>query len=322
MKEIYFVINNAMNHKIVLENGGGASEWLFYLTAYKLNTNIIYTGTSNIIDNIKYINYHSINFNDINNSIIIIHRDFELLMKIHKQNSNNKYLLWSHDYIIPRTNNDINDYFKNNNISIIAGSEFHKKNILSVFPDINVIFIYNALFPEYFPKNPQIEYNNNQILFASSWNKGLQNVLKIAKEYFKINNNFRLILLRPSYCVGKSIDIEEYPFIIIKGNIQNKRQYCELIQQSLCVISTNFAETFGCVFAEALHLGVPVLGNNSIKSGFHEFIPKDHLVNFDNIDQVIIKIEEFRKNRPIVKLDDAFYEKSILDNWYNLFASL
>lgn len=69
-----------------------------------------------------------------------------------------------------------------------------------------------------------------------------------------------------------------------------------MLQQNLCVLTTSFPETFGCVFAEALHLGVPVIGDLSVKCGFHEIIQKEHMCNFNNENEVVQKIEEFYKN--------------------------
>ena len=87
------------------------------------------------------------------------------------------------------------------------------------------------------------------------------------------------------------------------GTIKNKIEYCELLQKSLCVLTTSYPETFGCVFAEALHLGVPVIGDNSVKAGFQEIIKPEYLCNFNDHKKVINIIDTIREN--IVKLDDG-----------------
>jgi hypothetical protein len=323
MKQLYFIINKNSNHINIINEGGGASEWVFYLTAYKLNAIII---NREPIDNYIYYSDNNI-VNSINDSIIVVQRHFGIIINMHKINPNNKYILWCHDYLednfyhlLGNNNyNDVNNYFRDNKIIIVCVSNFHKKNILSRLPDVDVRIIYNALFPEYFPRNPEINYNNDQILFASNWGKGLDYVLKIGQEYYKKNNNFRLLLLKPSYC-SNFLDYNKYPFINIIGTITNKKEYCELIQKSLCVITTSYPETFGCVFAEALHLGVPVLGDNQMFAGFHEFVQPDHMVNFNHMNEVIGLIERFRNNRPEVRLKENFYEEAILNNWHNLFS--
>ena len=332
MVSLYFIITKNQNHKTILHDGGGASELLFYTLAYNLSNEhkvVIYNTERNdtIIDNIKYkyIDEKNLNFiNNIQNSIIIIQRHFNIAIELHKINPNNKYILWSHDYLEYSFNNlsgnysqyDINTYYSINNITIVGVSNFHKTNIQSKFPDININVIYNALFPELFAKHENIIINKNNIIFASSWSKGLNNIIHISSEYYKKNPHFKLILLKPSY----DSNFVNYPFIECLGNIKNKAEYCKLLQSCLCVLTTSYQETFGCVFAEALHLGVPVIGDNSIKAGFHEIISEDHMCNFRNPQEVIQKINEFQKLYPKVSLDSKFYSKNIIEEWKKLFT--
>jgi len=335
MKNIYFICNNNGNHKNILEEGSGASELLFYFTAYKLsnyfNVTIFNRDIEQLkIDNIQYLflpNNKNPNIENINNSIIIVQRHFSTLIDLHKINNTNRYILWCHDHLGKTFSNlsdkylpcDVNDYFNKNNIDIIAVSDFHKENIKDIMPNINIIRIYNALFIDIYQKNNnnEIQYNKNQIVFASNWGKGINKILKIGKEYYNKNKDFKLILLKPSYC-DMEINCDNYPFIECIGNIKNKKEYCKILQNSLCVLTTSFTETFGCVFAEALHLGVPVIGDNSVKAGFHEIIPYEHMCNYNNYEEVIKKIEEFRKNRPNVKLDKKFYDEIIIEEWIKI----
>ena len=326
MKKIYFIINKDSNHKNIIHNGGGASELLFYMTAYKLsnffNVTIFNRDIPSIIDNIQYLYLTDDRNIDIHDSVIIVQRHFNIAIDLHKKYPSNKYILWSHDYLennfahlsggyLP---NEINNYFSKT-IDIVAVSNFHKNNILSRLPNVNVHVIYNALFSELYIKNEvSVDYNN--IVFASNWSKGLNNAIKIGTEYYKRNKNFRLLLLKPSYCDWEPELCQ--PFIKVIGNIKDKNEYCKILQNSLCVLSTSFPETFGCVFAEALHLGVPVIGD-SIDSGFQEIIQKNHICNFNNINDVINKIEEFRINRPIVCLDNKFYDTAIIQEWIKIF---
>ena len=325
MKKIYFIINNHGNHNNIVHIGSGASELLFFRTAFELSkhyeVSVINRDAPTTIDNIQYLYLTDDRNIDINNSIIIVQRHFNIAIDLHKKYPSNKYILWSHDYLennfehlsgryLPK---EIDDYFSKT-IDIVAVSNFHKNNILSKLPNVNVHVIYNALFPELYVKNEaNVDYNN--IVFASNWAKGLNNVIKIGTEYYKRNKNFRLLLLKPSYC-----DWEpkfDQPFIKVIGNIKDKNEYCKILQNSLCVLSTSFPETFGCVFAEALHLGVPVIGDN-IDSGFQEIIQKNHICNFNNVNDVISKIEEFRMNRPNVCLDNKFYDTNIIQEWIKL----
>jgi glycosyltransferase involved in cell wall biosynthesis len=164
-------------------------------------------------------------------------------------------------------------------------------------------------------QDPKILYDKNQIIFASNWGKGIDKILKIGLEYSKINSDFKLVLLKPKYCSWEP-DLSIYPFVKMIGTIKNKIEYCQLLQKSLCVLTTSYPETFGCVFAEALHLGVPVIGDNSVKAGFLEIIKQEYLCNFNDSKEVINIIDRIRENT--VKLDDKFYEDSVIEEWIKL----
>lgn len=330
MQAVYFIINQDHNHQSIIKNGNGASEVLFYLTAKSLSKYfnvIVYNRDSPCkIDDIEY-RFLPDNMNpDIdNNSVVIVQRHFNVLIDLHKNNPSNKYILWSHDYLHGKFNNlsgnynpsEINNYFSKYNIQIVSVSHFHKINILERLPNVNVTPIYNALFPEYFIKDSNINYDKNTIIFASNWGKGLDKVLNIGKHYYDRNKEFKLILIKPKYCDWEP-ELHEYPFIEKRGCIENKNEYCNLLQSCLCVFSTSFPETFGCVFAEALHLGVPVIGDNSVQAGFHEIIPQELMCNFNNPNEVIDKIENLRTNRPNVSLDNKFYDESVINEWVKL----
>jgi len=343
MTTLYFIIPHDKNHLSIVNAGGGASELLFYTLAHNLSKDykiIIYNSEKEqlTLDNIEYnyFNRNNLDFiKNIDNSVFIIQRHFDIVIDLHKINSKNKYILWSHDYLEYSfsnlsgnySNDYINAYYSKNAISIVAVSHFHKDNVISKFPNTSIYVIYNALFPELYVKcdSTNIDFNNNHIIFASSWSKGLHNVINIACEYYKVNSSFKLLLLKPSYDMC-NYNFSIYPFINVLGNIKNKSEYCKLLQSCLCVLTTSFQETFGCVFAEALHLGVPVIGDNSIKAGFQEIIPKEYLCNFRDTQEVIKKINTLKEQRQNhnseqklnITLDSKFYSKQIIEQWKKL----
>jgi len=322
-KIIYGIIKWNSNHRDIITSGSGASELLFFMTLFKLskfyNVIIYYDGPDEIIDNITYKNLSDIKIiKTINSSVIIIQRDFGLLKSLHKLNNTNKYILWGHDYIDHY--DDTIKYIEENNIPTVFVSKFQQNKCLEVYPKINKYVIYNALFPDLYEIDTNIKYDKNKIIFASAWWKGLTNILKIGSEYHKLNKDFRLILIKPSYSQDHN-DFKEYPFIEYKGNIKDKKEYSKLFQSCLCVFSTSFPETFGCIYAEALHLGVPVIGDLSVNSAIREIIKPEHMCDYNNIEQVIKIIEQFRNNRPKVSLDKKFYEKDIINKWHDLIES-
>lgn len=327
-KNIYSIIEYDKDHQQIINAGDGASEFLYYITMYKLskiyNLTILYNSNDKIIDNVNYVNKGEFNLiKDINNSIIIVQRNFNLLINLYELNNTNKYILWTHDHYYGETKETMNKFIKFN-IPIVVISEYHKKHWTTNYPGINTHIIYNALFPEFFIKNKTDEstYNKDHIIVASGWaQRDMSKVFKITSEYYKKNNNFRLLLITPSYSPDDKIDKTEYPFIIQLGNLKNKTEYSKLLQSCLCVMSTSSKETFGCVFAEALHLGVPVIVDNT-NSGTNEVVPIEQICDFNNTEEVIQKIEEYRNNRPVVYLNEKFYETAVINKWCELIDNL
>jgi glycosyltransferase involved in cell wall biosynthesis len=332
MSQIYLIINQDSNHSTILNKGGGASELLFYSMSNELskraNVTVFNRDTPQIIDKIQYKFFpNDLIIENTQNILVIVQRNFDVLIDLHKKNPSNKYVLWLHDYLEGNFENltgkykkyEIHEYFSKykSSITIVSVSHFHKRNVLYKLPNVNVKVIHNALFPDNYKVNKEIQYDKNKMIFASNWAKGLDNVLRIGREYYNKNNQFKLLLIKPNYCEWDP-DLHEHPFVQKIGCITDKNQYCELLQSCLAVFTTSYPETFGCVFAEALHLGVPVIGDISRSAGFHDFIPREHMCNFNNPQEVIQKIEEFRENRPIVKLGDKFYSDSIVNEWLKL----
>lgn len=327
-----FIINQNSNHQKIISKGGGASEWLFFLTAYKLsqiegNEIIIYNKdeTEQILDGIQYKYYANVEIiKTIQNETVIMQRELLTLKIIHEINPNNKYYCWCHDHYSNKyqsTNKPsmINEYFSKNNIQVICISKFQKRIYRAKLPRVTIHLIYNAIFKEYYPKLSNINYNKDVMLFASNWEKRLDVVLRGCRNYHNKNPNFRVYLLKPAYVKDDGDDWKRrFPFIEIKGCVKDKTEYSKLIQGCLGVFGTHFPETFGCVFAEALHLGVPVIGDNSIETGYKEFIPSNLLCNFNNADKIAAKIEEIYNNRPNVKLDDKFYADQVIQEWMKL----
>jgi glycosyltransferase involved in cell wall biosynthesis len=320
-----FVIDNDLDHEIVNLQGCGASETLFYNTVSSLSRKIpvtVYnkslknTGGLNETGGLAYRDYNS--FNETG-KVVVFQRFFNEIINFHKRSPDNRYILWSHDYLdngIKTCFGDysatyINEYFKANSIKIVAVSNFHRANILSFLPDVEITVIYNALFPAYFPK--QLTIKQNEITFASNWWKGLDRVLRIARQLNE-RCSITLNLLKPSYCIMDTSFLNDCPFVNVIGTIRDKKEYSQIIERSICVLTTSFPETFGCVFAESLYLGTPVIAD-LVEAGFHEFIDDDYKVDFNNVDQVIEKIIFIKTNDPCVSLRPQFFEREIVKQW-------
>ena len=312
------IYNKIWNHRSIINSGQGASEFQFYMLAFNLsknnNVSIFSNHPEEKIDNIEYRKYEDVfNKNKVKlDSIVIINRFYNLVLKIPNFK---KVIIWAHDWnpYLTIKENKYEILKKLKKVEIVCVSKTHQEHIKTILNfNKNVKFIYNSLYPEYFEKNKGIEYNKNKFIFASSFAKGLKFILKIFDKYYEKNKEIELILIKPSYCKN---DYNQRSYITYLDNIKCKKELSKLLQTCLCLIGSRFRETFGCIFAEAYHLGVPVIGDNSLPSAVKEIINNDHICNFNNPLEVIQKIEEFRENRPIVSLDKIFYQDNIINQW-------
>lgn len=157
---------------------------------------------------------------------------------------------------------------------------------------INFKTIYDALYTD--DHNKLNCSKKRQFAWASAVYKGLYRILKIFKKYNKQYKNMELIIMYPSYVIGcqkkyieelcTDIINELYDKIKILGP-QTKDAYNKYIEESIIVFSWTFEETFGCVFAESLYLGTPIICDIK-SSAVAELIADEnkYIANYDNIE--------------------------------------
>ncbi len=324
--KIYLIYNNGLIHKNVVEKGYGASEFQFYMLAKKLselNYDITIFNTSNIndtIDNIRYRDYNDlINNIDIDtNAILILMRFFNTIKDIKYYFPLYNIIVWSHDYLHNLEyflDNETVKIINDNNIKVISVSNFHKENISQYINKKNIYVIYNILYSDIYKKQERININRVNIVFASAWAKGLDTIINLFDKLVLKYPEFKLILLRPNYntCICPNRD-----YINLVDTIDNKEDYSKIIQSSLCTITTNFPETFGCVFAESYYLNTPVIATDKI-NGMHEFINNDHICNLNNYNNFEKLLLDIYNNRPYVSLDSKFIDNEGINQWIKLF---
>jgi glycosyltransferase involved in cell wall biosynthesis len=344
------------DHNSIKNRAIGASEYQLYNLIKNLSEyyNITcYNYKSNcIIDNITYKSWKVDLINDTIeiDTIIIIQRmlpnqNYEIYNKI----KNNKIFLWIHDLteksvmLFDYKNKDfynneelykndiLTNFYENKNINYIFVSNFALTHFTNYFKKYNINIeegrlniIYNILYEDEYinVKNQIIEVNKNYITYASAWQKGITHIISIFDYIRTIDNTIKLNLLSPGYDwdnfknYAKELKDQYGDDIIIHGPV-NKDQYCKIIKESLCVLTTTFAETFGCVFAESYYLGTPVIAD--YRSGaVKEIIDNDYIVNFDNKQETVDKILYIKNNIYNVKLNDNFMLEYNIHKWINL----
>jgi glycosyltransferase involved in cell wall biosynthesis len=208
------------------------------------------------------------------------------------------------------------------NCIIVPVSKFCQTNIENFFKNKNINLpkincIYNCVFTKHFI-NKNYSINIDNVVFASAWHKGLKKIIELFDKLVINYPNFKLILMRPNY--NKS-EVPDRHYIILLDTINTKQELSEIIGSSLCVLTSEFPETFGNLFAESYYLNTPVIATNKI-NGLHEFIDNSHICNFNNYNEFENLIISFYKNRPAVSLNNRFYEDNVINEWINLFTNL
>jgi glycosyltransferase involved in cell wall biosynthesis len=349
-KLIMLDITSHFNHNNILDRAIGGSEYQFYNLIKHLSkifdiTCYNHSNNNTKIDNVEYKHFNQIVNDNIDMNIPIIVQRFipNIYKEIYNKIKNNKIHLWIHDVYHDNPirfnynkeeNNDIrlimNEINNNKNINFVGVSEHCKTLFLNYFSNNNVIIepnrvnvIYNILYDEEFIniKNTDITVNKKYITYASAWQKGIENIIKIFDSLQEIDNDFILVLLNPGYDwnnfkkYADNLKEKYNDKIIIHGPV-NKNEYAKIIKESLLVLSPIFNETFGCVFAESYYLGTPVIAD--YRSGaVKEIIDNNYIVNYDNKQETIEKILYINQNRESmnIQLDNKFMLDYNINLW-------
>jgi hypothetical protein len=353
-------ITTDKDHRSIKGNAIGASEYQYYSLINQLcqeKSIVCYNNKGNeiLIDNISYKNVKSIIEDEINQEDIIIIQRFlpDLRGKIYEKIKNNKIIVWCHDlvhydtYIFSFSTEEKNYYKENKekykedvlmkimgnkNISFVFVSQHLKKLFLSFMSSYNISFeenrlfvIYNILYEEEFIVE-DVNVDKNMITYASAWQKGIDHVIKLFSYIFSVDKEIKLNLLSPGYDYQHFISYEKElkekygDRIIIHGPV-NKEKYSKIIKGSLCVISTTFNETFGCVFAESYFLHTPVIAD--IRTGaVKEIVDNNFIVNIFDHKLVYEKIKYLQENRDKmhIELDEKFLLARNLTLWQEIIS--
>lgn len=220
------------------------------------------------------------------------------------------------------------DTFLEHDVTVIGASDWHKGELQRWLCDsekkINpkVVRIYNPV-PDniYVPKNTEVKYNPNKLVWVASPHKGLKEALEYMRSViaFMGNKDIRLHVFNPGYFAAEGITQPD--FVINRGSVPCQELW-QHMSESLCVFyPTKFEETFGCIAAEANAVHCPVLTNrvaalNETVSSDRQFIAKNDLKNL--VDTVV---KWHSGDRPKVWGQDRFRLTSVLEDWISLLST-
>uniref|UniRef100_A0A6C0BBG4 Glycosyl transferase family 1 domain-containing protein n=1 Tax=viral metagenome TaxID=1070528 RepID=A0A6C0BBG4_9ZZZZ len=334
-----------LNHHDIKNRAIGASEYQFYNlidTFSKVNISIICFNkiqNDKVIDNVHYKPITTINVESfLPTDKIIIQRYCSLIPLSIK----NEIFVWFHDQVCndviafspsQKINDALEIIHHKKNIHFIFNSYSAKKMYLDFFCNSGFHFeknrytvIYNILYEDDFIDSVKGSFtiDKNRIVFGSAWCKGIDTIITLFRWLIKKKPDIKLILLSPGYDYDnyKQLQInlknEFKDKILILGPL-DKKSYCKIIRSSLCVLSTSFFETFGCIFAESYYLQTPVIAD--IRSGaVKEIIDNNYIIDYLNPPTVLEKINELqeKRNKLVIRLNNKFLLHENLLLWKKL----
>ena len=254
--------------------------------------------------------------------IIVVLRKYPVLKKMHNIFPNARLFLWLHTY-------KKHEYaFKKRGLSklkvtIICNSKTHRTHINKILnknlitriinpfvSHINIMYCYNPIDN---PNARRIIRDNNKLLFLSSPNKGLDQVIKCFKRARQELPELKLYIANPGY---KSVDLAiDNTGIEVLGSLPHK-QMMQHVQESFCVFypQNSFAETFGLIYAEANAYGTAVLAHD-IGAAREILDANNKLIDVTDIKEVIKTLKKWQHSYPEIKYSDDFSDSNILRQW-------
>lgn len=264
--------------------------------------------------------------------IIIIIRKYKLLKDYSLIYPNAKLFVWVHNF----QNYDIlgrRHWIAKTNAQVICVSQCHENHINTIlngylswlfrlltfqFKKVNISYIYNIIDSDFVQTNTPID--PDKLLFFSTVNKGLKEVLVNFKELLHKSPSFKL------YIAGSTVEqLEEHDIdknlihsdsIIVLGKIP-KNEIVLHLQNSFCVFypQSVHPETFGLIYIEANCCGTPVLAH-SFGSTSEVIGNAEQLVNANKPNEVINKILDWKSNgRPKVFCQNKFQLNNVIERW-------
>lgn len=276
----------------------------------------------------KYLSYiPKIHIKELNPDYIVVLRKYPLLKGLRKQFPKAKLFLWIHtyknwEYVFKRAG------LASTKTTIICNSNTHTVNtdallnksflgkLYSIFTKpTSIAYCYNPIDK---PIIGHVNRDINKLLFFSSPNKGLKEIIDI---FLIINQELpelRLYIANPGYKSNETFIHNAN--INILGSLPHKKMM-EHVKQSLCIFypQNSFAETFGLIYAEANAYGTVVLAHDigSAKEILHK---NNELIQAGDHQAIINTIKKWQINYPKIEYNEQFSDETILSQWKELFT--
>ncbi|ETF03618.1 hypothetical protein W822_05645 [Advenella kashmirensis W13003] len=259
--------------------------------------------------------------------VVIIINSVKLLALWRKHaQTDTRLILWRHNFI-GKAHRHTGQLLENADASMLCVSHYHRRHTLEMLGLVEASRIARRIGVVYNPvitvsdgtKEPVAPaVDTNQLLFASSPHKGLHQVLKNFSLLKESIPQLSLIVCTPGYlertlpaCAG----------VHYMGKLRPAEVHAHM-RRSLCLFNaqSEFAETFGLVFAEAHSVGTPVIAQRGLGS-VNEVVgdAQGQALDVNDVAQVHASIARWRAGqRPCVALNAAFAANVVKSDWMRL----
>jgi glycosyltransferase involved in cell wall biosynthesis len=339
MPNLVFVDTFAnIDHTQITGRALGASEHQMYKLVASLGTACFNTGNGpRTIDGVLYDNIERAAFGS--DAVILLMRSYpytnrSLVQKL----AGHDLILWVHDTpndsLVDRSYTSIAaakaEVLANPRLRFVANSQLCRKQLIDYFgPEIDVgrvTVIPNTVHVDEFVKAP-VTVDLSRLVYASAWVKGIEGVITLYDYIFRNDPDFHLTLMNPGYdnmerYKGLLADMKrKYGSRVEVLGPQSRAEFSRVVAGSLCTMTARFSETFGCVFAESLALGTPVVAD--VCSGaVREFAGEEAIVDYGNPAAVLARVVALRAARPMVSLPAGYDAETVVAAWRALLANL
>ncbi len=327
-----------VDHEQIKGRAIGASEYQFYRLVAEMGTACYNNGPgTRCIGNIPY---------DVVGNAKIPHNAIVLLMRAYpyanrdliSKLTGRVIIQWIQDtpgdHLVDRTYTGVAaakaEVLANPRHYFVANSQTCRRQLIEYFgPAITerIFVIPNALYTDEFASDLPTTVDHNRIVYASAWIKGVEGVIAVFDHVFRNDPDFRLTLMNPGYdnmdrYKGLIADMKrKYSDRVEILGPQSRAEFSRVVAGSLCTMSARFSETFGCIFAESLALGTPVVAD--VCSGaVREYAGDESIVDFGNPDTVLSALRRLRNNRPAVSLSQMYLPECIYKSWKELLHTI
>ncbi|MGO3125465.1 MAG: glycosyltransferase family 4 protein [Advenella sp.] len=266
-----------------------------------------------------------------NSDVVIIINSLKLLALWRKHApAQTRLILWRHNFM-GATHKYAAKLLADTNAQMICVSHSHRHHTLATLgiaegsaSSARIGVIYNPVVTDQRGQRLTVQtgVDSNQLLFASSPHKGLEQVLDNFMKLRQRIPQLSLLVCNPGY-LERPLPI--YDGVRYTGKLRPAQVHAQM-RRSLCLFNaqSTFAETFGLVFAESHSMGTPVVAQRGL-GAVDEVVGDEHgqVLNVNDVQAVYELIARWRDGqRPQLSKNPAFDLDAVKTQWLKLLCSI